>query len=72
DMERARDAAEARLLAVDATLARDPRYRQVSETPATLAELRRALKPGEAYLKLTELDRRVYGMVVTANRAYIY
>lgn len=72
DLVRARDAAEARLLQIDAQLAADPRYRQVDEAPATLAELRGALRPGEVYVKLTELNRRIYGLVVTADRTMIY
>jgi tetratricopeptide (TPR) repeat protein len=72
DLERARAAAEARLLQVDAQLAGDPRYRTVDETPATLAELRTSLRPGESYFKLTALNRRIYGMVVTGDRTFIY
>lgn len=72
ELESARQAAEARLVAVDAQLASDTRYRQVDDSPATLVELRRALQPGEAFIKLTQLDRRVYGLVVTADRTFIY
>ncbi len=68
----ARTAAEKRLLDVDAGLAADPRYRTLDESPATLAELRKALQPGETFLKLTTLNRRVYGLVVTADRTLIY
>ena len=32
----------------------------------------RRLRPGEAFLKLTALDRRLYGLVVTADRTFIY
>lgn len=72
ELNRAREAAENRLLAVDAQLAADPRYRTLDESPATLAELRAALRPGETFLKLTTLNRRIYGMVVTADRTYLY
>lgn len=72
ELEKARQAAEGRLIAVDAQLAADPRYGQVDETPATLAELRRSLRPGEAFVKLTQIDRRVYGLVVTTDRSFIY
>jgi CHAT domain-containing protein len=72
DLTRAREAAEQRLLAVDAQLASDPRYRTLDDAPATLAELRAALRPGEAFLKLTRLNRRIYGLVVSADRTFIY
>lgn len=72
DLESARDAAERRLVAVDASLATDARYRTVDEAPVTLAELRASLAPGEGFLKLTALNRRVYGFYVTKDRAYAY
>lgn len=68
----ARTTAEQRLLAVDARLARDPRYRTVDERPATLMDLKRALRPGEAYFKVSETGRRIYGLFVTADRTAIY
>lgn len=71
-LEAARGAAERQLIAVDAQLAADSRYRQVDESPVTLAELRQSLRPGEAFVKLTALDRRIYGIVVTADRTFIY
>ena len=72
DLERARDAAEQRLIAIDAQLAGDARYRTVDERPASLAEVRAALAPGEGFLKLTALNRRIYGIYITADRAFIY
>ncbi|MGI4732261.1 MAG: CHAT domain-containing protein [Janthinobacterium lividum] len=72
ELERARGAAEARLLAVDARLASSPRFRSVDEQPATLAELRAALKPGEAYFKVVETGRRIYGLYVSADRTQAY
>lgn len=71
-LEQARSRAEARLIAVDQKLAADPRYRSLDESPATLAELRAALRPGEAFLKVTALGRRTYGLVVTADRTFVY
>ena len=72
DLQQARDAAEQRLLVVDDKLASDARYRTVDEKPATLAELRASLVPGEAFLKLTSLNRRIYGLYVTEDRTFIY
>ncbi len=72
DLSRARAAAEQRLLTVDAQLAADPRYRTLDDAPATLTALRAALRPGEAFVKLTRLDRRIYGLVVTTDRTFVY
>ncbi len=72
DLERARAAAEQRLLVVDAQLAADPRYRTLDDAPATLAELRAGLRPGESFIKLTKLNRRIYGLVVTRDATFIY
>ena len=72
DLEKARAVAEQRLLAVDAVLASNPRFRSVDERPATLAELKAALRPGEAYLKLAETGRRIYGLFVSADATFIY
>lgn len=71
-LERDRQAAEARLLAIDAELAADPRYRTIDDKPATLAELRASLKPGEAFLKFTEVNQRLYGVFVSGTQTYIY
>jgi CHAT domain-containing protein/tetratricopeptide (TPR) repeat protein len=72
DLEQARGAAEQRLIVIDAQLAGDARYRTVEERPASLAEVRAALAPGEGFLKLAALNRRIYGIYVTADQAFIY
>lgn len=72
DLGAARAVAEQRLLDVEAKLASDPRYRTVDEQPVTIEALRAALKPGEVFLKLTTLNRRIYGMMVSADQTYIY
>lgn len=72
DLERARDAAEQRLLAVDAKLLANPRYRSVAEPPATIAELRAGLRPGEAFLKISQFNRGIYGLFVDADHSFAY
>lgn len=72
DLERARDAAEQRLLAVDAKLLTNPRYRSVAEPPATIAELRAGLRPGEAFLKISQFNRGIYGLYVDAGQSFAY
>lgn len=72
ELEGARETAEQRLIAIDAQLSRDPRYRAVRERPASIAEIQSALAPGEGFLKITALSRRIYGIYVTRDRTYIY
>jgi CHAT domain-containing protein/tetratricopeptide (TPR) repeat protein len=72
ELEQQRQAAESKLLAIDGELSADPRYRTVDDRPATIEEVRKALRPGEGYWKITELNRRAYGLFVTANDTFIY
>lgn len=64
--------AETRLAAVDAALSRDPRLRAVSDQPVTIAEVRRSLRPREAYLKVVQLRRRAFGATIDATGAHFY
>ena len=71
-LEGQRRAAEARLLQIDADLGTSARFRTVDDSPATIAAIRGALRPGEGYLKIVELNRRAYGMFINAERTWIY
>ena len=71
-LEGRRRTAETRLLALDAELAGSARYRTIDDRPATIAELRAALKPGEGFLKVVQLNRRAYGVFINAERAWVY
>ncbi|WP_326523467.1 CHAT domain-containing protein [Sphingomonas sp.] len=71
-LEAERQAAETKLLAIDAKLSADPRYRTIDDRPATLAEVRAALKPGEGFLKISEVNQRLYAMFITAADSFIY
>ena len=72
DLEKQRQAAEAKLLQVDTELSADARFRTIDDHPATIIEIRQALRPGEAFLKVVELNRRAYGVVVNADQTFIY
>ncbi|GGI68259.1 hypothetical protein GCM10007973_01700 [Polymorphobacter multimanifer] len=72
DLEADLAAMNAQTAAVRAELEGDQQYQQANETVATLAELQRALRPGEAYLKLVTLDGRSYAMLVKSDDAVIY
>ena len=71
-LEADRLAAEAKLAAVDAALAGDPRFRVTDDAPVKVAELRAELRPGEAYLKVVQLRNRAFGIVIDADRAFVY
>lgn len=71
-LEQQRQTAEAKLLQVDAELGTSARYRAIDDRPATITEIRTALRPGEGYFKIVELNNRAYGMFVNAERTFIY
>jgi CHAT domain-containing protein len=56
------DALEARMLAAN------PRYNQLVAPGATAADLRKALKPGEVYVKLLPLAGRTYGVLLSPDK----
>lgn len=52
-------------VATQAGLAAYPRFRAVSGDVLPLSDLQSLLKPGEAYYKLTVVDRLVFGILIT-------
>ncbi len=60
------DALESQLLAAN------PRYSQLVSSEASLDDLRKSLRPGEAYVKVLLLAQRGYGMLVTQTDAKAY
>lgn len=56
-------------LATQASLAAYPRYRAVSSDVLSLADLQKALRPGEAYYRMTIVDDGIYAMLVTPGSA---
>ena len=71
-LETRRTAAEAQLATLNAALEGDSRFRALDTQPATIADLRAALLPGEAYLKVAALRQKLYGVTITAERTRIY
>ena len=72
DLEKQRQQAETKLLQIDSELSSSQRFRTIDDRPATIAELRTALQPGEVFLKVAALNRRAFGVVITADRTFIY
>jgi len=58
-------------LATQASLASYPRYRAVSSEVIPLADLQKALRPGEAYYKMTIVDDDIYASLTTPNSARV-
>jgi CHAT domain-containing protein len=72
DLDRRRAAAQDRLTRLDAELSADPRLKLYDEQPATVQEVRSALRPDEAYFKLTELRGKDYAILITPQDTLIY
>ncbi len=60
---------ESEQVATQARLGAFPRYRAISTQALTLADLRTALKPGEAYLKTAVVGNAVYMILATPTEA---
>ena len=58
-------------LATQASLASYPRYRAVSSEVIPLADLQKALRPGEAYYKMTIVDDGIYALLATPGSARV-
>lgn len=56
-------------LETQATLASFPRYRAVSSDVIALADLQKALRPGEAYYRMTVVEDGIYALLISANSA---
>ena len=72
DLEQRRASAQDRLTQLNTELATDPRLKLYDEQPASVNEIRSALRPDEAYFKLTELRGKDYAILITPNDTSIY
>lgn len=71
-LETERQGVEARLQAVANELSADRRASSIDDRPATVEEIRAALRPGEIYMKVTELGPRAFGTVIGKEQTFIY
>ena len=72
ELSKQRSTAEAKLLEIDTALAGSNRYNSVDERPASVEEIRKALAPGEVFLKIATINQRAFGIFVSANETFIY
>lgn len=71
-LESQRRGAEAKLVDLNATIASDSRYRAVDDRPATIAQMRAALRPGEIYVKVSRLRGRAWATTIDRTHTWIY
>jgi tetratricopeptide (TPR) repeat protein len=67
-----RQAAEAKLLALNLALTADPRFRAVDDQPVTIDDVRAALRPDEYYVKVTRLRSRAYAMIIGTEKSFFF
>ena len=72
NLEEQRRSAQERLTAIDTELAADTRVNISDDRPATIADIRSALRPGEVFLKITQLRTSAYGVLITPEATQIY
>ncbi|MFC0202648.1 CHAT domain-containing protein [Novosphingobium soli] len=71
-LEQERQATSAERDTINGQLLSSDRIGALQDEPATIAQIRDALAPGEAYLKLTQLYSTMAGIVITRDQTWIY
>lgn len=71
-LEEQRTALENKLLAVSTELQADKAYDATNDQPASIADVQKVLRPGEAYFKLSGVRNYAFGVLIDANGAEIY
>jgi CHAT domain-containing protein/tetratricopeptide (TPR) repeat protein len=71
-LEVERAAAESALLALNLELGENARYRALDDQPARVADVRGVLRNGEVFLKIAGLRSKLYGIVISTDKTYIY
>lgn len=71
-LEKERQAADAERDTINSQLLSSDRIGALQDEPATVADIRAALAPGEAYLKLAQLYSTMAGIVITRDQTWIY
>jgi CHAT domain-containing protein len=67
-----REALEGRLVQIDAELQANSSFRAVDDSPVTVAEVQKVLRPGEAFFKLTQVRNYAFGILIDGEGAQIY
>lgn len=72
ELERQRQAVTTERDTINGRLLSSNRIGALQDEPATVAEIRAALAPGEAYLKLAQLYSTMAGIVITKDQTWVY
>jgi len=71
-LEQERQAVNTERDTLNTKLSSSDRFGALQDEPASVADIRAALQPGEAYLKLSQLYSMMAGIVVTKDQSFIY
>ena len=71
-LEKTKTELENRLFALQAEIRGDPSFRGVDDSPATVAQIKEVLLPGEAYWKLSKVGGYVFGTLIDRQGATVY
>jgi CHAT domain-containing protein len=71
-LEEQRSQLENKLIAVRNELQANSAYKAVDDTPATIDDVQKVLRPGEAYYKLAGVRRYAFGVLIDSNGAQIF
>lgn len=71
-LDERREALEGRLVQIDSELQANSSFSAVDDSPVTVADIAKVLRPGEAFFKLTEVRNYAFGILIDGNGAQIY
>ncbi len=71
-LDEQREALEGRLVQIDSELQANSSFSAVDDSPVTVAQIAKALRPGEAFFKLTEVRNYAFGILIDGEGAQIY
>ena len=71
-LDEQRVALESRLVQIDSELQANSSFSAVDDSPVTVAQIAKVLRPGEAFFKLTEVRNYAFGILIDGEGAQIY
>jgi CHAT domain-containing protein len=71
-LDQQREALESRLVQIDSELQANSSFSAVDDSPVTVAQIAKVLRPGEAFFKLTEVRNYAFGILIDGEGAQIY